>query len=243
MVGFEISPLEWDTDFFNIKCGKLVILEDSIDWKNLKNRLSEFDFVTVQNPGNNIQVNQLIGENTSAYFVDMNIQFSKKLSRISPPAELRGEECCILNAISITNTEIQNLLVEEDDFKFSKFVCDSRMKQLKGYRVYKEWLKNARGAENKFFTLYYTQKRIGAYILFSITEEICTIELVKVNRENQGQGIASKMIRQIEIFCNERHITALNVGTQVNNIPAINLYHSLGFKEVSRVAVFHLWNK
>ena len=34
MVGFEISPLEWDTDFFNMKCGKLVILEDSIDWKN-----------------------------------------------------------------------------------------------------------------------------------------------------------------------------------------------------------------
>ena len=27
MVGFEISPLEWDTDFFNMKCGKLVILE------------------------------------------------------------------------------------------------------------------------------------------------------------------------------------------------------------------------
>ena len=243
MIEFEIFPLDWDSNFFNMKCGKLIVRSPLMKWGKIANQLNEFDFITIQNPGNNISVNQLIAENTTAYFVDMNIQFSKKLGNFSAPVELGEKECQILSAMKINDTEIKNLLVEEDDFKFSKFVCDLRMKQRKGYRVYQEWINNARDTENKFFALYYIERKVGAYILFSITDDTCIIELVKVNRENQGQGIASKMINQIELFCYERDVTMLNVGTQVNNIPAINLYHSLGFKEVSRVSVFHLWNK
>lgn len=49
------------------------------------------------------------------------------------------------------------------------------------------------------------------------------------------------MIESIEKFLADKNITKLRVGTQVNNIPAINLYHSIGFKEMSRTSVFHLW--
>ena len=86
-----------------------------------------------------------------------------------------------------------------------------------------------------------SKDNVCAYILFNIDNNVGTIELVKVAKEYQGQHIATSMIESIENFLDDKNITKLRVGTQVNNIPAINLYHSIGFKEISRTSVFHLW--
>lgn len=115
------------------------------------------------------------------------------------------------------------------------------LKKRNGYLVYSEWLKNACKDANKYFALLMSKDNVCAYILFNIDNNVGTIELVKVAKEYQGQHIATSMIESIEKFLADKNITKLRVGTQVNNIPAINLYHSIGFKEISRTSVFHLW--
>lgn len=234
----EIKPLQWDTEYFGIRCDKAVVYDSDTDFSEFCQDTCEYEFVTIQNIGNNVEVNKQIAINTSAYLVDVNIQFEKEILTDN----INGSNSCIIMKTVDTPDNIRRkLTVEKNDFKFSKFVCDDELKKRNGYLVYSEWLKNACKDANKYFALFMSKDNVCAYILFNIDNNVGTIELVKVAKEYQGQHIATSMIESIEKFLADKNITKLRVGTQVNNIPAINLYHSIGFKEISRTSVFHLW--
>lgn len=233
-----VIPLNWDTEFFGIKCGKVVITaEDS--FSDLILESEGYDFISIQNVGNDIRTNKQIAEKSNAYLVDINIQFEKKLTNL--PYKRNDENFTILKSGKITENELQEMAVCENDFTFSKFVCDEEMRKRKGFSVYNEWIKNACKEENKYFILCKSKGKIAGYILFSCHDECGKVELVKVAEEFQGKHIASAMIEKIEEFLFNIGIVTAQVGTQLNNIPAMNLYHSLGFRETERTSVFHLW--
>lgn len=234
----EIKPLQWDTEYFGIRCGKAVVNDSDTDFSEFCQDTCEYEFVTIQNIGNNVEVNKQIAINTSAYLVDVNIQFEKEILTDNIN---ESNSCIIMKTVDTPDNIRRKLTVEKNDFKFSKFVCDDELKKRNGYLVYSEWLKNACKDANKYFALLMSKDNVCAYILFNVDNNIGTIELVKVDKEYQGQHIATSMIESIEKFLADKNIIKLRVGTQVNNIPAINLYHSIGFKEISRTSVFHLW--
>ena len=242
MKNLNVSPLEWDTDFFGISCGRLVIDAPEVDLRGLLEQLDTYQFVTIQNVGNKVGINKTIAENTQAFLVDINIQFEKDVMRGFSGYTEKHENIAVIKAKDTDKQIHDKLLVEREDFVFSKFVCDDKLDVRNGYLVYKEWLKNSRNYDNKYFALYYDGNEIGGYILFSIYDGEGTIELVKVNREYKGKGIATEMIRTVENCLKDKGIATVKVGTQLNNIPAINLYHYLGFREISRTSVYHLWN-
>lgn len=235
-----IDNLDWDTDYFGIKCGKISIRTNEFDVKSLVSKCNEFDFVSIQNIGNSTEINRKIACFKGAFLADINIQFEKKIS-----IKQEDEKSIVIIAAEDVKTEkINKIDIEENDFKYSKFVCDPFFKKKKGYLVYKEWLRNACGKKNKYFVFFKDDKGcIVAYILFSAMEKTGTIELVKVDKEYQGKNIAKKMISAIEMYLYQQDFSVLKVGTQLNNIPAINLYHSVGFKEISRTSVYHFWKK
>lgn len=241
-----INPLEWDTNFFHIKCGRAIIEDENIDFSNFKEQFSNYDFVSIQNVGNSITINKKIADYTGAFLADINVQFEKKLNinnRVSSGiVELNEDtEFQIMKATEVSAEMCEKMLVEEDDFKYSKFVCDPELKKRNGYLVYKEWIKNACADRNKYFIVLLDKGDVKAYILYSVNNGVCTIELVKVNKEFQGKRIATLMIKEIESIMANSSAVALRVGTQFNNIPAMNLYHTLEFKEISRTSVFHCW--
>ena len=238
-----ITPLDWDTEFFNIRCGRTIIEDEEADISGFEELFKCYDFVSIQNVGNNINVNKAISQYTNAFLADINVQFEKKI--ICSSEQLDNNEYCgfsLIKATDISHELCDKMMVEESDFKYSKFVCDLELKKRKGYLVYREWIKNACKDDSKYFVLFCENEKIGAYILFNVKDEVCTIELVKVNSEFQGRHIATFMIKKIENIMRCNNISTLRVGTQFNNIPAMNLYHALGFKEISRTSVFHCWN-
>lgn len=233
----EIIPLKWDTEFFGIKCGKVIMDESNCCMSCFDS--SDYDFISIQNIGNCSTVNREIAIHTKAYLVDVNIQFEKE---ISPNKELQDSyKFSFVNSKEIEKKTLSQLTVEKDDYKFSKFVSDEEMNKRKGYQVYREWLKNACLEENKYFELFIQNDCVGGYILFNINDNTSTIELIKINEEFRGKHIGTHMIQALEEFLSTKDVKHLRVGTQLNNIPAMNLYHFLGFKEKSRTSVFHLW--
>ncbi len=233
----KIKPLLWDSEFFNISCGRIIIDNKFEGWDELRDEIKLYDFISIQNVDNDIGRNEKISELGKAFLADINIQFSKKIKKGS-----KNENCVLYSCKDISKKDFSFIEVKRDDFIYSKFECDSEFKKLNGYRVYKEWIKNALNDNNKFF-LIYEDEHPKAFILFSIYGETARIELIKVNKEYQKNGVATKMIKCLEYILNNKNINYLNVGTQVNNIGAVNLYHKLGFKEISHNSVFHLWNK
>jgi len=243
-----INPLEWDTNFFHIKCGRAIIEDNNTNFSHFKRQFNNYDFVSIQNVGNSIIINKKIADYTGAFLADINVQFEKKinLNNIESGSIVELNEDIafqILKATEVSAEMREKMLVEEDDFKYSKFVCDPELKRRNGYLVYKEWIKNACADRNKYFIVLLDKGDVKAYILYALSNGVCTIELVKVNKEFQGKRIATLMIKKIESVMANSSVVALRVGTQFNNIPAMNLYHSLGFKEISRTSVFHCWRK
>ena len=66
-----------------------------------------------------MEVNKQIAINTSAYLVDVNIQFEKEILTDN----INGSNSCIIMKTVDTPDNIRRkLTVEKNDFKFSKFV-------------------------------------------------------------------------------------------------------------------------
>jgi len=236
-----ITDMAWDSDFFNMHCGRCILTDLNLNLEALRCDMQEYDFVSIQNVGNKVYINKWIAENTKAYLADINIQFEKE---ISPKGVSCGESSTflIVPAKDLDESMKNKLVVNRNDFSFSKFVCDPSFEERNGYLVYQQWLYNSCKDFGKYFILSVGEDGIIAYILFSISEVKATIELVNVDQQYQGQRIASAMIKAVEEYLGSQGVETLFVGTQMNNIPAMNLYHSLGFKEIARTAVFHLWN-
>lgn len=230
-----IRKMDWDSEFFNIRCGKAVV-ETKKDVELLIDESIDYDFVSIQNVDNKVNTNKLIAENTDAFLADINIQFIKTI-------ELNNEsdnDCIIISTKEAH--EKYNIEISEDDFNHSKFIEDENFRLRNGYKVYEEWIKNSIGEDNKFFAIQLSEKNdIKGFILFKIDWHSAVLELVKVNEKYRGEGVCSKLIREIENYVIYRGIRDIHVGTQINNIAAINLYHKLGYKEISRTSVYHWW--
>ena len=230
-----IRKMDWDSEFFNIRCGKAVV-ETKKDVEILIAESIDYDFVSIQNIGNKVNINKLIAENTDAFLADINIQFIKTI-------ELNNESDndCIIISTKEAN-EKYNIEISEDDFNHSKFIEDENFRLRNGYKVYEEWIRNSIGEDNKFFAIQLSEKNdIKGFILFKIDCHSAVLELVKVNEQYRGEGVCSKLIREIENYVIYRGVGDIHVGTQINNIAAINLYHKLGYKEISRTSVYHWW--
>lgn len=237
-----VLPLAWDTDYFGIPCGKALLGADTTEeqLQKLVPELMQYTFSAVQNIGNCPEVNRFLALNTRAYLVDINLQFEKSCGGNAPAA--REGDCPIVQASVLPDSIGRQLIVERSDFIYSKFVCDPELDRRSGYKVYEKWLDNARFSDNKFFIYCMDSDRLAAYILFNIKDETLTIELVKVNAAYQGRHFATKLLTELQSYAASRGCTVMRVGTQLNNIPAVNLYHHFGFKDVSRTSVYHNWN-
>lgn len=233
---YEIKRLDWDSAFFKVSCGRVDIYKklDQSDFMNMLADCKEYECLSINNHGNMIENNILIGKYTSAFLVDVNVQFLKE--------PLSGYP-------RIANIKIKNnfpyndaiLALTKTAYTESKFIKDENLNRRHGDEVYVNWIRNAFGLENKYFLVSQIQQDLMGYILFSIDGDKATIELIAVNQEKRGKGIARNMIHYLENNLRTRDIKIIGVGTQINNTPAIKLYESVGFKMDDCVSTFHRW--
>ena len=69
-------------------------------------------------------------------------------------------------------------------------------------------------------------------------DNLATIDLVGVSTEAQGKGIGTILINAVISHYTNR-VSAIRVGTQLNNEASIRLYNSTGFKKVDEAITFH----
>lgn len=232
-----VEELKWDSEFFKMRAGRLIVEDVKELTDQVFEQMKQYDFISIQNINNNQMVNVIIAEQTNAFLADVNIQFEKKIfyQEMEP-------QCHICSAASFGEKYSDIFLLACGGFKYSKFERDEGLLLRGGDRVYEEWVKNSVDDTNKFY-IYYVTTAVNGFILYRIEDDCAIIEIALVDPLYQRQGIISKLIRSLEGALYEKGIKKLIVGTQMDNIPAINVYHKLGFSESKHVSVFHLWNK
>ena len=127
---------------------------------------------------------------------------------------------------------------------YSRFTNDPNLDKEKAKLIYVDWTRNSFSKENKHFVTYEEDNTSIGFIVFSINENIATIELVAVDREYQNKRIGKAMMIELDRFLYEvkNEVTLIKVGTQAENENAIRFYQNRGFKLVKINTIYHSWN-
>ncbi len=236
---YSFKYLDWDTDYFGVKSGKIELFNEvtTHEQREILEILDAFEFTTICNFNNNNENNSWIGERLTASLKDVNVQFNLQLKEQNHDFSFNG------NLIVRNNLEIDEDILDMASklFLFSRFYNDSKLSKSKSANIYRQWALNAFNRETKYFICYKYGDRTIGFILFNLDSCEARIELIAVDKQNTRKGIGSKMISFLKYYLRNSGIDFIKVGTQANNISAINFYISLGFRYSFCTSVYHYW--
>jgi ribosomal protein S18 acetylase RimI-like enzyme len=236
---FECFPLGWDTDYFGVRSGR-VILRGVIapeDQDKIIDYCKHFEFVTISNIGNIKENNCWIGKRTDAFLTDINIQFAKSVDK---KPDFIDDSTKTHSSYSRDERVIQ---IAQSAFQCSRFFNDPALPEKQALNIYLHWTKCAFERSDKYFVIAKRNDEVAGYILFSVDQltHIATIELIAVDEKFRGQRVGKSLISEMQLFAYDNGIHNIKVGTQVDNVGAAQFYIACGFQYVSCSSVYHMW--
>jgi ribosomal protein S18 acetylase RimI-like enzyme len=237
---FDASESPIDTEYFGISSAKVILKRACLDDQSQNNLLSfmrDFEFITIVNKANDPSNNRWLGEKTSAFLTDINMQLSKKVSI----TEKQDDNFLIVSDKFPENGQI--IQIAETSFRFSRFLNDPYLPLEKARGIYGDITKNAFGKAGRFFVVFKTAEVIAGFLLFSINvlTSSSTIELIAIDPNHKGRGIGRLLIRSTEHYVRGTRIDMIKVGTQLDNTDALNFYTSNGFNYFEQNSIYHYW--
>ncbi|MED3648409.1 GNAT family N-acetyltransferase [Halalkalibacterium halodurans] len=237
---FRCFPLNWDTEYFGIASAKVLLLGavSEIEQNTIIEFCREYKFITISNLSNSYENNFWIGNKTSAFQTDLNIQFSKQ---VTGPPEHTDNATEVVENTHISKSILQ---IAETSFAYSRFYNDPNLSLNKSRRIYSHWVASAFNSTNKLFVVSKRENNYAGFLLFSIDKvsNTATIELIAVDEKYRSQRIGKSLISKMEEYVFSSKISDIKVGTQVDNFNAIQFYISNGYRIVNCNSIYHLWN-
>ncbi len=245
-ISYTIKESSWDRDFFNCSVAKVHLnnrLNDEA-FSRLMEDCKQFEFVMIQNICNDPRNNYYLGKDSQAYLVDVNIQFALTVKK-----EMQQDTMSVSEHITISEPKNQvepnDLLCEmiENNIIHSKFYNDPAIGLEKGKQLYASWVRNSFQSPQKWFVTAYDNNTPIGFILCHFEDQVCTIELIVVEKKQKDKKIGTRMIGRLTAYCAKNGIKTICVGTQADNINAIAFYVKSGFFVIGTNSNYHLWNR
>jgi dTDP-4-amino-4,6-dideoxy-D-galactose acyltransferase len=226
-----IEKINWDSDFFGYTIGKITVstIDDVSNFLKSKS-LKDYRLIYI--------FSKTIISDYQLKLVDTKLTFKKTID----PHNLSKENNTIENFNKINDSEF--LILEELAYlsgKYSRFNTDSNFKNNEFKKLYQKWISGYK-SENKNIILKKSNNIISGFILYSIENETIYIELISVSEDFQEKGIATELIYEIELIGYKNNCKYIQVVTQGENIPAVNLYKKNSFILINKNLIYHYWN-
>ena len=230
----EFRELEWDTGYFGMTCAKAVLHKPLAqeEWIALKDRFASYDFVTIVNRNCEPLNAWFIGTGTTAFLVDVNVQFRKVVTagHDSPQVILASQA-----------TELDEEVISLAYFPYSRFIEDPELAKRGGADVHRQWLLSSFGKPGKHLALAKgPDGAVNGFALYSYENDCCTSELIAVSPRLRRSGIGTTLFRAVESAAYRYGCSEMRVGTQLRNHDAVNFYHKLGCSQVECSEIYHL---
>ena len=131
--------------------------------------------------------------------------------------------------------------IARDNFIYSRFHLDPHIDNNIANQIKQNWVENYfLGKRGDKMVLALIDSEPVGFLQLRLKEKILFIDLIGVDKKEQGKGIASAMIR----YANQNiEHSCIKVGTQIGNLPSIKLYQNLGFVFSGSDYVFHYHNR
>ena len=229
---FNIVRLDWDSDFFGLEVGKLNYASDIVLDKELfQKKALKFNLVYVFSE-------HIITSNFLA-LVDIKVVFKGKIEKTPYNINLNIQE---FDAKIHDLDQLVQLCLESGIH--SRFRLDKNFVNNEYEKLYKHWLNKSLSKELAFKTLvYFENNEVLGFVTIGVKElDTSEIGLIAVDKKARGRSIASDLISAVNEISLNLSFKYIQVVTQKNNIPAVNLYTKSGFDELSSTYIYHYWN-
>ncbi|UPQ80525.1 GNAT family N-acetyltransferase [Flavobacterium azooxidireducens] len=224
----KINRLEWDSDFFNLEVGEIVINSSN------KIELGDFDLVYVKSTEKTtIELNGF--EKTHS---ETKVVYFKNLVNLNPI----DSQVIELSETNYSIKELNQLAFESGNH--SRFKLDNRIENRKFEELYELWVKNSINksfADEVFVNLHETI--IAGFVSYKVVDDYATIGLIAVSKEFQGIGIGKQLLCKVENELIKKGIYELRIPTQEENYQACGFYEKLGYKKFETTNISHYWRK
>ena len=227
---FEI--LQWDSDFFNLKVAKIkcdALLNDNC-FEKLYNKNVKLAYYSSK-----IKLTETSNEYYNLDLVDEKITFLKEIEKSS--------------LISKTESYLEKypdkklIALAIESGIYSRFNVDPKIGRNKFEELYTKWIVKSVAKEIADDVLVYKIKgKIAGFVTARQKNGRADIGIIAVDKSYRGKGIGKTLMKTAENFYFNK-LKLIQVVTQGNNLPAIKLYESCGYKQEKTEYFYHLWKK
>ena len=128
--------------------------------------------------------------------------------------------------------------IAEKSFAFSRFHLDPTISNQTANNIKRSWVNNFfKGERGDRMVVGEIDGKPAGFIQILEREDHFIIDLIAVDNRYQKRGVAGRMMEFS--FKHYKDLAYCLVGTQISNIPSINLYLKYGFKFHNSKYVFH----
>lgn len=241
----KIKNLKWDSEIFHKKIGSMELcygdLTDSIVTKIDEVAKSEnYDCLFTKVKTDSYSSMHILEKNRFN-LMDSIITLKKN---IADNILIDSNKDYDFGVLSETNLE-DVLDIIDNLYKHGRFFQDPNLRNEDANILYKKWIENEiRSKSVDVIGVTYKDKLIGFISCIyrnriSDSELDGVISLVGINKDYQGLGIGKKLINYALMNFNKKNIKNVFVGTQIDNLGALNFYISNGFRVESSINSFH----
>jgi dTDP-4-amino-4,6-dideoxy-D-galactose acyltransferase len=234
----QIQPLDWDTNFFGYKIGKLHLPQETIINTELLNS-TDFDLVY-------IFAEQIIDEEhlklVNANLYDIKIEFIQNIKtslEMLPQTETIGNHEVEIKQITELSDNLLYLVLESG--VYSRFKLDKNFKNKEFERLYRAWIeKTFIDKDGEVIGAYVNNDLIG-FVSLSLKEGVAGIGLIAVHEKARGKHIGKTLLQASYNYAQKHQSMALTVVTQQYNNLAMQFYKNNGFEFYKKNYIYHLW--
>lgn len=235
----EVVPLNWDSDFFRIKIGKLeksLLVESEFENNLIFAKAQNYDLLYIFDEVN-LDIDSEILKNFNITLVDTKVIFEKELKKEHDVLDVE-----ILSSISEDDLQDLYFLALESGHA-SRYKTDKELNS-KFEAFYRTWLDNSLNkilADDIF--IYKINNKIVGFITLKYNDEICSIGLIAVNPNFRGNKIGEKLMQKCFFEGLQKNCNSITVATQLENSGACRFYKKLEMKIKESNKIYHSWIK
>lgn len=215
-----IRPLQWDSNFFSSRIGKIDIGNDG-DFAIDQEDFAQFDMVYIFSPHD---------LNLDLPLMDIKITMGKSVKLKSKANEIK------LFDPSVDNYDQLLELVYLSGHQ-SRFLKDSFFGRKKFEKMYQTWINNSLHKEKSKVLIYRDHGNIAGFVSFYYNKVNAAIELIAVDPSFQGKNIGTKLLTSVESFLS--YGFELQVATQATNVKARDFYLKNDFEIINKQYIYH----
>ena len=231
----EIQVLDWDTNFFGYKVGKISLINNEIvDFIDFQK--NDFELIYLFSEFN---IDENLLKKTQAKLQDIKIELTKDLDLKNNYLEQNGN--VQLKEITKFSEELYHLVLESG--AHSRFKLDKHFVNNEFDLLYKAWIQNSLNDTNAKVIGAYINNELLGFVSLSLKSGIADIGLIAVHEKARGNHIGKKLLESAFMYAIQNQSNSITVVTQEFNKQAMLFYMNNGFVINKKTFIYHLWKK